>query len=39
MSKLIETVRSYTSAASMMTDEHERQRRAIQTLGTSQQGA
>lgn len=39
MTKLIETVRSYTAAGSMMEDEHERQRRAIQTLGSSPQGA
>ena len=37
MTRMIETVRSYSSAGRMMNDEHERQRRAIQSLGGSVQ--
>lgn len=33
LTRMIETVRSYSSAGRMINDEHERQRRAIQSLG------
>jgi len=33
LTKMIETVRSYSSTGKMVNDEHERQRRAIQSLG------
>jgi flagellar basal-body rod protein FlgF len=35
LTKMIDTVRSYTSTARLINDEHERQRRAIQSLGGS----
>ena len=37
MTKMIDTVRSYSSAGRMVNDEHERLRRAIQSLGGSAQ--
>lgn len=37
LTKMIETVRQYSSAGRMVNDEHERQRRAIQSLGGSVQ--
>ena len=37
LTRMIETVRQYSSAGKMVNDEHERQRRAIQSLGGSAQ--
>jgi flagellar basal-body rod protein FlgF len=37
LTRMIQTVRSYSSAGRMVNDEHERQRRAIQSLGGSVQ--
>ncbi|GAB4394784.1 MAG: flagellar basal-body rod protein FlgF [Kiloniellaceae bacterium] len=37
LTKMIETVRQYSSAGKMVNEEHERQRRAIQSLGGSVQ--
>ena len=37
MTKMITTVRSYSSASKLVEQEHERQRRAIQVLASTQQ--